>query len=691
MTPYIGGVLPFRSLAQLQAEEREIAQKQNNTSYVTNLAAHIRKKFCAMSSAKRDVEQRLLSSLRQRRGEYEPDKLAAIRQQGGSEIYLMLSPNKARAASSWIRDVLSGAGSDKPWTVRPTPNPDIPPQMMSRAYQEMRQELERAQALGIVPTESELEAYVAARKRMVQNQVMEMARSRSENMERKMEDQLAEGRFTTEFNKFIDDLVTFPYAVMKGPVVRKQRTFKWVPTIDGDQRLETVDEIVPTWARVDPFKIYWSAHATTPDEGDLCELHELSRAELNSLIGVEGYSDEAIRAVLDEYGRGGLREWVAIASEKATAEGKDVASVTGNPDELIDAIQFWGSVQGKMLVEWGLDESEVEDPLAEYPIEGWLIGNWVIKAMVNPDPLSRKPYFKTSYEEVPGSWCGNSPMDLIRDCQDVCNATARALVNNLGIASGPQVWMNVDRLPAGEQITQMYPWKIHQFISDPMGNTAPPIGFFQPNSLASELMGVYEKFSTLADEYSGIPRYMTGDNNGIGGAGRTASGMSMLMNNAGKTIKQVLSNIDRCVFEPLIERLWFHNMKYSDDLELKGDVKVVARGAISLVHKETTAQRRNELLQMVLTNPLAQQIMGVEGAAHLLREQVAALDGNTDKIIAPPEVIKARMAMQQMMAPMMQGVQGTQGAQPTTDSGQTLIDGAPVVDNFSPMSMGVAA
>ena len=50
-------------------------------------------------------------------------------------------------------------------------------------------------------------------------------------------------------------------------------------------------------------------------------------------------------------------------------------------------------------------------------------------------------------------------------------------------------------------------------------------------------MGIYEKFATLADEYTGIPRYMTGDAS-VGGAGRTASGMSMLMSNAGKSIKR---------------------------------------------------------------------------------------------------------------------------------------------------------
>jgi len=189
-----------------------------------------------------------------------------------------------------------------------------------------------------------------------------------------------------------------------------------------------------------------------------------------------------------------------------------------NPDGLIDALQFWGSVQGKLLIDWGIDPEEIEDPDLDYQVEAWLIGSWVIKAVINPDPLGRKPYFKTSYEEIPGAWMGNGVMDLVRDCQNVCNAAARALVSNMGIASGPQVYVNVDRLPDGEKITQMYPWKIWQVRSDPMGSTAPPVDFFQPASLAAELMGIYEKFSVLADEYSGVPRYMTGDSP-TGGAG----------------------------------------------------------------------------------------------------------------------------------------------------------------------------
>ena len=52
----------------------------------------------------------------------------------------------------------------------------------------------------------------------------------------------------------------------------------------------------------------------------------------------------------------------------------------------------------------------------------------------------------------------------------------------------------------GADGTKMYPWKVWQTTSDPMGGTQPAVKFFQPNSNAAELMGVYEKFSGRRDK-----------------------------------------------------------------------------------------------------------------------------------------------------------------------------------------------
>lgn len=674
----VNGVLPVTSLQQLQEQEKREAQDRNNSPVVQGLASYVRQSFDAAKEAKEhDAEPRMLKAVRQRRGEYDPGKLNEIRKMGGSEIYMMLTSNKCRAAAAWLRDTLLGQQDEKPWTVSPTKMPELMPEDIEGIKQAVIDEaMQLEQMLGQPATpESIRQMALHARDELMVRQ-QDMARETMDRMEQKMEDQLQEGGFLHALSAFIDDLTTFPAAIIKGPVIRKQKRMAW-----ENGELIVKDDLTLNWERVDPFMAYPAPHSSGVEDGYFIERHRMTRVTINSLIGVEGYNDPALRAVLEEYGRGGLNHWLAIDTQRADAEGKEQISLTSAPEVTIDALQFWGAVPGQMLIDWGMDGDEAIEATNDYECEVWLIGSWVVKATLNPDPLGRKPYFKTSYEEIPGVFWGNGVADLVRDCQDMCNAAARSLSDNMGISSGPQVWVNNDRLADGEAVTQMFPWKIWQTKSDPYGpNTAPPIDFFQPSSNANELMGVYEKFSVLADEFSGVPRYMTGDSN-VGGAGRTASGMSMLMGNAGKTIKQVMNNIDIHVLSHLVERLYYHNMRYSEDPDLKGDVRVVARGVNALVVKEQTAVRRNEFMNMALQNPQVAQIIGEEAIADLLRETAKTLDMNTSRLIPSREKIRARAMMLQMQqAQMMQ-----QGPQTMPGQGQTLQNGTPVTDNFAPM------
>jgi hypothetical protein len=680
----MGGILPAMSAAGVAEQQRKASELAQAQPLIKSIAAHVRNCWTEARTAKEQtVEPRMFKAVRARRGEYDPDVLTKIRENGGSEIYMMLTSNKCRAAASWLRDVLLGQGSDKPWTIRPTPtptlSPDIVEEMRQNAIQQMAQVIE---ITGQQLPPMQLRKFLNELREEYMHNVMEEAKFKVKQMENKMEDQLIEGGFITAFDSFIDDITTFPCAFLKGPIVRRKPTMKWNQNALSGYQLEIVDDLVLEWERVDPFMIYPSPASTGINDGYLIERHKLRQLDLEEMIGVEGYDDDAIRQVIEDYGRGGLQEWLIVDSTKAQAEGRSTTAVMQNSEHLIDAIQFWGMVSGQMLRDWGLSDTEVPDITKQYPCEAWLIGSYVIKASLNYHPLGQKPYYKASYEGVPGTFWGNSTYDLIKDCQDMCNSATRALANNMGIASGPQVWVNVDRTPQGEDITQMYPWKIHQVTSDPMGSSAAPIGFFQPNSNAQELMAVYEKFSILADEYSGIPRYMTGSSP-TGGAGRTASGMSMLMGNANKSMKQVVANIDNSVMTPLLERLYFYNMKYSEDNELKGDITIVARGSNSIVAKETAQVRRNEFLQAT-ANPIDMQIMGIDGRATLLRETARQLDVNPDDVVPPREKLRVAQQIQAMMQagqPQMPAPGMPPQGSPVQNQ-QMLANGAPITDNF---------
>ena len=659
-------LMPAKSVADMEAEAKSRSDELQNQEYIQGLAAHARTRWEESRDAKQDLEERMLQCVRQRNGEYDPDVRAEIEEQGGSDIFVQLTSVKCRAATSWLRDTLLGTGNDKPWAIEATPQPELPEEVLQSLQAQLSTEIMNVmQQTGQMPSEEELRQIALSMKDAAMNLTKEEANERVKRMELKMEDQLLEGNWFKAFNEFIDDIVTFPFAAIKGPVKRRRKVMKW----EGGA-LVPKEEIKNEWERVDPFNLYWAPWAWDINDGYVIERHRMTREDLQSLIGVPGYNEDAIRTVLADFGTGQSGDWLWIDSAKADVEDKDISRAV-HTDDLIDALQLWDSIEGKLLIEWGVDEEEIDDASMSYPCEVWLVNNIVIRAVLNYDPLARKPYYLTSYEAKPGAVDGKGVTDLCRDSQAMVNATARALANNMGISSGPQVGVNISRLPTGEDISDMHPWKIWQFQSSEYNDGSQPLQFFQPNSNANELMAVFEKFSERADEDTMIPKYMTGGH--TPGASRTSSGLSMLISNAGKGIKQVISNIDQNVIIPAIERLYHDNLRYSEDPDLVGDVNINARGASSLVVKEAEAIRRNEFLQLVLNSPVAQQIVGMDGAAELLREAATNLNTNPDRIV--PD--RQRMTQMQQQQQVIQQLQ-QQLAMMSGEMQQAGPDGQPV-------------
>lgn len=640
-------LMPAKSVADMEAEAKSRSDELQNQDYIQGLAAHTRTRWEEARDAKQDLEERMLQCVRQRNGEYDPDIVAEIESQGGSDIFVQLTSVKCRAATSWLRDTLLGTGNDKPWAIEATPQPELPEEVMQGLQAQLSTEIMGVmQQTGQMPSEEELRQIALSMKDEAMNLTKEESSGRVNRMELKMEDQLLEGGWYKAFNEFIEDIVTFPFAVLKGPVKRRRKVMKW-----EDGALVPKEEIRNEWERTDPFNLYWAPWAWDVNDGYVIERHRMTREDLQALIGVPGYNEDAIRTVLADFTSGQSGEWLWVDSSKAEVEGKHVSKAT-HTNDLIDALQLWDSVEGKLLIEWGIDEEEIDDASMSYPCEVWMVNNTVIRAVLNYDPLSRKPYYLASYEAKPGSVDGKGVTDLCRDSQAMVNATARALANNMGISSGPQVGVNISRLPTGEDITEMHPWKIWQFQSSEYNDGSQPLQFFQPNSNANELMAVFEKFSERADEDTMIPKYMTGGH--TPGASRTSSGLSMLISNAGKGIKQVISNIDQNVIIPAIERLYHDNLRYSEDPDLVGDVNINARGASSLVVKEAEAIRRNEFLQLVLNSPVAQEIVGMDGAAELLREAAMNLNSNPDRIVPDRQRMTQMQQQQQVIAQLQQ-------------------------------------
>jgi hypothetical protein len=642
-------LIPVARASDLEAQAQRASDEKQNTPMIQGLASHVHKRWEVMRDHHQDtLEERLAQCVRARNMEYEPAKLAEIQEQGGSEIFMGIVSAKCRTATAWLRDTLLGTGTDKPWSLNATPIPEVPPDITQAMQNIMQQNLmQYYDAGGEPPDEAELKQLASGMKDTAMRSMKFEAEKRVERMETKMEDQMIEGGFTKALFEFTNDIATFPYAILKGPIPRKRKAMKYV-----EGGLGVVEVLRDEWERVDPFKFYWMPWGDDIHSMPVAELHHLTRDDVENMLGVDGYDEDAVRSILTDFGSGGF-SWLDHNDdmmEDATGQDFDEANT-----DLVAALQLWDTIPGDVLIEWGLSEEEVGDPHKSYPCEVWMIDNIVVRAVLNYDPLGRKPYYLTSFEKVPGRIDGNGVADLCMDAQNMCNAAARALANNMGISSGPQVGVNISRLPTGEDITQMYPWKIWQFKQSDYQDSTPPMSFFQPNSNAAELMGVFDRFMAISDEVSGIPRYMTGQH--VPGAGRTSSGLSMLMSNAGKSIKQVISNIDHDVMRPMLERQYQRNLRYSDDPDLIGDVQIVATGAMSLVVKEAEAVRKTDFLRLILESPVAQQIVGLPGTAELLRDLAGNLNTNVDRLVPSREDVQKQQELAQQQAMMQQQMQ----------------------------------
>ena len=311
-------VLQIMDNEALRKKEQEQIDKaleeRQNEPLILGLASHLRECWDAARQAKKPIENIMLKGLRQRNGEYEADKLNQIKQQGGSDIYMMITEVKCRAAESWLRDILLDTGTP-PWDIQATPIPELEPSHLQEIESNFAAEVVKIVELeGQAPDPSkmaELREMVAQQYRF---KLLQAADNRARGMKIKITDQFAQGGWGESFNDFITDLVTYPCGFIKGPIVRRQRKLSYVKDEMGNTTVEADEVIAPEFERVDPFRIYPEPGITNINDGYLFEHHPLSRTELADLIGVPGYDEDAIRKVLD-YGNGD--SWISEDVELA--------------------------------------------------------------------------------------------------------------------------------------------------------------------------------------------------------------------------------------------------------------------------------------------------------------------------------------------------------------------------------------
>ena len=607
------------ALDKIDAErEAEKLKAVKSEQTLTDLSSYALTVWELHKRAKIQVETEILQGLQRKASKYTASKQAEIDAEGGSDAYFALTETKCRTAISWILDILFPTTGTRPFNIKATPIPDIPPldrqKILANTFQQLiRQALEveiaTGQPINIATLGKTIKGQIEHNDQLVSRQVKRHAARRAKKMSNAIDDALLEGGFYEALREFVEDVVSMKAGVIGGPFTRRKRTKVW-KQIGGKSIPGVEEKNVSEYERINALDVYPAPGAKTIQRGDLIIRHRYVRRDLDVLKGVPGYIDENIEKALSEFGMGGTQQYLWTDSEREALRLNNATFAQDTYD--LDAIEGWLSVPGKKLIDFGMEG--IDSETKEYEVNIIMVGQYVVKAVLNPDALGQRPYSSAAFIKNPDSIWGTSLPDSIVHDQGAANATYRASINNAAFSSGPVIEENIDRLETSVS-SGPHPYKVYRVRGDQMATGAPAIRFYQPRPVMNELAKFLQQISDFADDHSNVPGFAHGNPN-VGGAGETASGLSMLMGAASRGIKTVVSNIDQAIVE-IVERTYDQIMLFNPDESLKGDINIEATGSRSQIVREQSALRRREILRDT-NNPVDLAIVGAGGRKKLL-------------------------------------------------------------------------
>jgi hypothetical protein len=393
---------------------------------------------------------------------------------------------------------------------------------------------------------------------------------------------------------------------------------------------------------VSAWNIYPDPNAISYDSMEwLIERHRMNNNQLRSLKNRPHFDANAIDRLLFKSGN-----WVRQSYENVLDEN----NFTESEERLYEVLEFWGYMDRAKLEKFNLNTGDMLDDYVQVNV--WVSGNEVLRVVVNPFIPHRIPYYIAPYEVDPYSVWGTGVPESMQDSQAMMNGFSRLAVDNLALAGNMVFDIDDSMLIPGQDMT-IEPGKIFRRQAGGAGTAINGLTF--PNT-APENMMMFDRFRQLADESTGIPSFAHGQM-GVMSPTRTASGMSMLLNNASLNIKTVIRNIDDYMLKPLGEACFRWEMQFNPDVDIKGDLEVKATGSSSLQAKEVRSQRLNTFLQLSMNPAIAPLIK----MPYLIREIAVTMDMDPDEILNSPDEAAVYAAL---IGSMNQGGVGGQGQMP---------------------------
>lgn len=600
------------------------------THFAQKLASYVEERFFEARRARQadGVDTEIDKAVNAYLSRYNPEDAEMVAQT--ADVYAPITNTKCRGLQNWIMDILANA-EDKPWTLTPSPEPELPEWMQQEIVKRLEAE---AMTNGV---SSDMIEQVRAYKELAKKHATTIAAEKTKNMEDRIYDQMLKSDWRAQFRQFVDDLSYMPAAILHGPTVEMRTEMHW-------SNGRVVEQNVPTYVlrRVNPPDFYPSPGATsTQDAAYLCEVRPFTAEQLLGSMALFGVDQSAIRKLLAMNPDG-----YTLSENRPGAPRPSGITSTSGPARIYETIQYVGAVDGEVLLAHGMTDV---DPQGVEEMDIWVCNGIVLRALRSPYPLKQRPYHSTAFLRQAGRFWGRALPSLIDTVQRMANAATRSIARDMAFSSGPIGEYDVERLVGETKIEQFNPYRLYAVKPDYTSGGANAIRFQRIASNSAALMGIYDRYVKEADDVSGIPAYVIGNPN-VAGAGRTLGGLSLLMGNAAKGVKRVISDIDKDVIEPIVTMFYRLNLLYSPDDTIKADASVVARGASGLLQRELSQSRAAEVLPL-LTQGMSFGLVEPMSIAKVMRDMLVSLGYDPDLVVDPDRQMQIMALMQQAGAP----------------------------------------
>lgn len=631
------------------------------------LAVRLRAEYDEAERARSRVNLRWLEDLRQYRGQYAPEVLARLNKTRRAKVFYRMTTAKINTMTARLMDLLFPQRT-KNWSIDPTPDPMLPDEVILRDMQDeigaaaeqiMARTMRELQAQNVVPDMWAAQNLLTEAWRQAFEQVdtasarSRIAKDRASAMERVIDDQLRECNangcrrpsWQQNCRAVVKSACLYGMGVLKGPLVERVETKRFAPAKDGNGNTVWREEVFSTDLRpyheaVSVWDIFPDPGARVPSElRHVWQLHMMTDKDLGELANFPGFDRHAILRymALQPEGDAQLSSWESQIRD-LNEDNPGGGALLKNRYRVYER---WGFLSGRELASAGAEVAEAEYGRV-FSSNVWMLGDVIVKAMLNPLEGIDIPYFFYPYQQDDTSFWPEGIAYALRAPQAGINASVRAMQDNAGASSGPVYGINMAYLAPGEDPLEMQANRV--FLFDRQGiNLSQAFQAVTVPSAVEHNLALADFWQNGADEVS-TPRFNAGDGN-IAGAGKTASGLSMLMGASNILLKDHIKDFDDCIVAPFIRAMFRWNMQWNPREDIKGDFEVAASGSQSMIAKEVRAQQVPALISYMGIPAFAPYIR----AEKLLEVALEQTDLPAERILRTEEEAK-QYEEQQMRA-----------------------------------------